>query len=518
MAAPKSLLDFHNQLIEQARCFGFDEKLNNGQLRDCIIDRNDHASLRLPVSGENNYWFGFIREGEPTSKAYEGLSFVVFPEYNGTHCVVSIGIGSSTTGENKGGSLGPDMELATKLSFARSFRALSKRGSSDAKFYYKLDFTETSNPTPRLQHDLENSESSFDPAMINTVAEYDTKDRGGLLPASILVDYTSEDGYSLIVSWLAQYAYWRNWSSFLNGSTKTGKKRAIEEAIAKCKKEKDSLSPASILETLKEKRFIILQGAPGCGKTWTANEISKDEFFYQTKFIQFHAETSYADFIYGIKPALKGDGVAYMPDYGALIKILDEALKPENKDRNYLLIIDEINRANLANVLGPVFYLFEQSADNRTHKLTIGLDKNNEPIEYSFIPDNLYVIGTMNTADKSLAVVDFALRRRFAWVTLRPHKLDLSKDPKYQFDEELFDEISKIFTEYATDEELNLQPGQSYFKYPRNKDIKICREDAIRYGLMPLIKEYIAEGYLLAAKDVFAQLFYRYGSDLIMYE
>ena len=352
--------------------------------------------------------------------------------------------------------------------------------------------------------------------MVDTVALYDHEDKGGLLPASILVDYTTDDGYKLIVSWLAQYAKWRNWSSFNNGSTRSGQSKAIETAITKCKQDKDELKPEDVLTILKEKRFLILQGAPGCGKTWMANEISNDPFFHDTRFIQFHAETSYADFIYGIKPILSGKDLAYSYDKGALLKILDLALDNEHKGNHYLLIIDEINRANLANVLGPVFYLFEQTAVNRTHKLTLGLDENNNPIEYDHIPDNLYVIGTMNTADKSLAVVDFALRRRFSWVTLRPHKLDLTNDPDFQFDDELFETINDIFIEYATDEEMNLQPGQSYFIYPRFKTLVDCRKDTIQYKLMPLIKEYLSEGYLLAAKDSFAQLFY--SVDVIMFE
>lgn len=514
MSAPKDLITFYNQLIDEAVSFGFDkEKKTNGKLRENILDQADKNIIKTTDKNEKNFWFGFIREEQSDSSVYEGLSFVVFPESIGTHCVVSIGIGSSTTAEQGSGSLGPDMELATKLSFVRSFRSLTKAGSSGAKFFFKLDFSEMTAPTPGLKDALESPSSpTYDSAMINTVAVYDHGDKGGLLPASMLVDYTTEDGYNLIVSWLAQYAKWRNWSSYNKGTVKAGKARAIESAINKCKKEKESLNPDDIYNILIQKRFIVLQGAPGCGKTWSANKVSEK---FETKFIQFHAETSYADFIYGIKPILNGKDLAYKGCKGALLEILDEALKKENKDKNYLLIIDEINRANLANVLGPVFYLFEQNADNRTHKLNLGLD-NEKAIVYDHIPDNLYVIATMNTADKSLAVVDFALRRRFSWVTLRPHKPDLEDD--YIFDDELFNKIDTLFNEYATDEELNLQPGQSYFIYKKSKPIELSRKDTIRFGLMPLIKEYINEGYLTVAKDEFAQLFYSYGSDLIMYE
>jgi 5-methylcytosine-specific restriction protein B len=135
--------------------------------------------------------------------------------------------------------------------------------------------------------------------------------------------------------------------------------------------------------------------------------------------------------------------------------------------------------------------LFEYQANNRTVSLKLG------DLEHvDSLPDNLHVIATMNTADRSLAVVDFALRRRFAWYTLRPHIL---KDR--QFDKKTFNRIADIFYRYATDEELNLQPGQSYFTDKTNM------KDRMIYELMPLIKEYLAEGYLLSAKDEFCTLF-----------
>ena len=93
----------------------------------------------------------------------------------------------------------------------------------------------------------------------------------------------------------------------------------------------------------------------------------------------------------------------------------------DNPKQKVLLIIDEINRANLSNVLGPVFYLFEYQSGVRNVRVKLG------DMELEKLPDNLHVIATMNTADRSLAVVDFALRRRFAWYTLRPHEISVVK-------------------------------------------------------------------------------------------
>ena len=114
----------------------------------------------------------------------------------------------------------------------------------------------------------------------------------------------------------------------------------------------------------------------------------------------------------------------------------------------------------------------------------------------------------MNTADKSLAVVDFALRRRFTWITLRPKIIDC-KD----FQKEIFLKFEDIFMRHATDEELNLQPGQSYFIAENDEAMK----RRMKYELMPLIKEYLNEGFLPSAKDEFVNYFYNEIGEL-MYE
>ena len=111
----------------------------------------------------------------------------------------------------------------------------------------------------------------------------------------------------------------------------------------------------------------------------------------------------------------------------------------------------------------------------------------------------------MNTADRSLAVVDFALRRRFTWYTIKPQ--EIKPNDNQTFHKDLFNRFCEIFDRYATDEELNLQPGPSYFLTPKDNAEEIMR-DRLVYELMPLIKEYLAEGLMRKAADSFAQLFY----------
>jgi len=497
MATPQNLSELFDHLKESAESFGFKDG-DNGILRDCVS-----AGLKK----DNNFWFGFVREDQGPSSAYEGLSFVIIPENEGHNCLAAICIGSS--------NLGADSELAISPMFRRSFCSLTK-GVPRERLFFKYKFDEIEQPTPLLQEYIQSN--NFDEPMVATTKEYNIT-RGGLLPAAMIVDYTRENEYKLILAWLAQYADWRNWASYKNGNRIDGKYDKIHQAINICKDDASCPNPDTVKDVLFNRRFIVLQGAPGCGKTWTAKQIAALEhsgkrLFKETKFIQFHAETTYADFVYGIKPVINGNNVAYKGIKGALLEILDLALEAERRGTNdiFLLIIDEFNRANLANVLGPVFYLFEQNS-GKANNLELNLGKKYNPktkeeedLIYNHIPQNLYVIATMNTADKSLAVVDFALRRRFSWVTLRPHKL---KSP--DFDGDLFDVVNDLFMKYATDEELNLQPGQSYFM-DKNK-----RKDSIIYGLMPLMKEYFNGGYLLPAREEFIQLFYR-ETGLLMYE
>lgn len=223
---------------------------------------------------------------------------------------------------------------------------------------------------------------------------------------------------------------------------------------------------------------------------------------------QFHAETSYSDFVCGLEPdtTQTNTQLRFKIKEGVLYRTIKYA--QEHKQEKVLLIIDEINRANLSNVLGPVFYLFEYQSGARKAKTRV------ENLELEKLPDNIKVIATMNTADRSLAVVDFALRRRFAWYTLRPHEIKVGEDKVFM--KKAYNQFADIFFEYATDEELNLQPGQSYFIVGKtNKDEEM--KERMVYELMPLIKEYLAEGYLLKAKDSFCDLFLK-ETGRLMYE
>ena len=172
-----------------------------------------------------------------------------------------------------------------------------------------------------------------------------------------------------------------------------------------------------ILERLYDKKNLILQGPPGTGKTWLAKRLAfalieqRDDS--RVRAVQFHPNLSYEDFVRGWRPA--GSGKLSLVD-GLFLEMVNAAKKDLNK--KHVLVIDEINRGNPAQIFGEMLTLLE--ADKRTPDHALELSYRRTDDERVYIPDNVYVIGTMNVADRSLALVDLALRRRFAFIDLEP--------------------------------------------------------------------------------------------------
>lgn len=175
----------------------------------------------------------------------------------------------------------------------------------------------------------------------------------------------------------------------------------------------------TMLKQWQTKKNLVLQGPPGTGKTWLAKRLAKaliglksvpDE---QLRVVQFHPALSYEDFVRGYRPG--GDGRLTLTD-GVFLQVVQAAIA--QPDVEHVLVIEEINRGNPAQVLGEMLTLLESSKRSRADAMELAYSKTRG--EKVYVPENLYVIGTMNVADRSLALVDLALRRRFAFVNLVP--------------------------------------------------------------------------------------------------
>jgi len=267
------------------------------------------------------------------------------------------------------------------------------------------------------------------------------------------------------------------------------------------------------VKLLNTKKNLILQGAPGTGKTYnTASiivemerqlmpEMSREDIMkiYNSKveneqivFTTFHQSMDYEDFVEGLKPAIKDGQVTYNVEPGIFRRICEKA--NNDKDNKYFLIVDEINRGNLARIFGELITLLEpdKRIDN-TNAVPIELTYSKKPF---CVPDNLYIIGTMNTTDRSVGTIDYALRRRFAFLTVKSNeaviknqKQDVAKKAL-----EYYGKVKKHIKENPSGD-INiddLMVGHSYFLAEDLPTLEL----KWNYEVLPLLEEYYKDGLM----------------------
>ena len=243
----------------------------------------------------------------------------------------------------------------------------------------------------------------------------------------------------------------------------------------------------NLVAVLRNKKNIILQGAPGVGKTFAARRLAwsmmgeKDDS--RIEFVQFHQNYSYEDFMMGYKPVEDG----FELKYGIFYRFCQKAAN--QPDKEFFFIIDEINRGNMSKIFGELLMLIEK--DYRGTKATLAYNG----LSFS-VPKNLYIIGMMNTADRSLAMIDYALRRRFSFFEVEPG-FDSEGFIHYQNSlnnetlNELVNKVKDLNREISLDKSLGkgFCIGHSYFC---GRDV--CTEEwlhsIVDYDILPMLSEY----------------------------
>lgn len=406
-------------------------------------------------------WAGLIAEENPPSGPYGGASLAWFPCEGGSLVTLVVG----TRG------LAPDEGLLPRHGHRRRVSAL-RRNLSEA------GVRAWSKPDPAaINIDLPEAARRFFPECASVLKRY-----GSVIYCAAWVgsDFDADRARSIVQAFFDLYAFERNWE------VRAARREEFNAFLDLLRKAVfPAVTAAKVHELLLLRRFVVIQGPPGTGKTRMAESVRRDFFDMRGRTIQFHPAVTYEDFMIGLSPDPTNVGLRFAPRRGWLLDAAAEAAVGA-----YVLIIDEINRGDLGKVLGEAIYLFEPREVGETSR-EVHLPHSIDGTNTFRLPDNLYVLGTMNTADRSIAGLDLAVRRRFAFITLMPDRTVVAEHaPDRAVD--YFDRLADVFIEHASDDMLDLMPGQSYYLAKDEESLK----KRLRYDLLPLLNEYLRQGML----------------------
>lgn len=428
------------------------------------------VTVRAPtgMSLESDIPFAaLINPNNATAGAYGGMSFVLFPGRDGAPALLSMVVGTA--------GLSPDDAVLSRPGHGRKVNAIATwlnraYGAGAVIAWAKSDPTRTDVP---LSKEVVSAHPEYEAAF---------KRYGSVI-------------YGLCAAGDDRVAAADGLAAFLDLTFEERGVKPLKPAEADSERVRTgyfahlmpNVSRDYVTALLSERKYAILEGPPGTGKTRLAESLLADAYAGNGTTVQFHPNTTYESFIGGLAPVTKEGqlGLAFAPRRGALMEAA--AAAAGDPSRPYLLHIDEINRADLGKVLGEAVYLLEWQSPGRT--VTVPYDFGPGVGRRLSLPTNLHILGTMNSADRSIAILDVAIRRRFAFVKMWP-EIEVVQTLGGIVMRKAFRELLDMFVEYARGDTFALAPGHSYFL--ERDDAKA--PDAMWVSLVPLLQEYLERG------------------------
>lgn len=421
-------------------------------------------ALKLGTSGDGDQgvpFAGLINPDNPETGPYGGTSVVWFPA-KGHGSLLALVVGTR--------GLSPDEGILTRPGHRRRAAALRRLlAGKGVEVWSKPDPANLGATIPKA------TVERF-PGFENALKRYGHE---LYLLAQVPGPEDRDVAPSIVQAFFDLYSYERGWE------IRAAHQSEREELLGRLRADLFPEVTADLVhDVLMARHFVVLQGPPGTGKTRLASEVLQRHFAGKGMTIQFHPAITYEDFVVGLSPDISNqESLRFGVRPGWLCQACASAT-----DEPFLLIIDEINRADLGKVLGEAIHLFEPG---EVGIRTVVLAHPVYGRTTLAIPHNLYVLGTMNTADRTIARVDLAIRRRFSFITMMPDR-DVVAAQGLKLAADWYDRISDVFVEHAPDDALNLLPGHSYYLAKDESELK----KRLRYELLPLIDEYLREGYL----------------------